>query len=86
MEQLFQTYFVMLFGEKALNHYNIFATYCQYHTCYTSANYCFGKSCIAMTLLFYSRRLVACIRLLSLCVYSLYNVLSPKCQTTQSVN
>ena len=63
-------------GEKALNHYNIFAIHCQYHTCYISANYCFGKSCIALILLFYSHYLVACTRLLLLWV--VYNVLSPK--------
>jgi len=30
-------------GEKALNHYKSLLTHRQYHTCYTSANYCFEK-------------------------------------------
>jgi len=57
-----------------LNHYNIFAIRYQYHTCYTSAHYCFGKSCIALILLFYSRRMHQAF----VAVGSLYNVLSLK--------
>ena len=65
--ELFQTYFCMLL-ERVLDHYNTFVIHCQCHTCYTSANYCSEKSCIALILLFYSRHLVACIRLLLLWV------------------
>jgi len=64
-------------GDKALNHYNSFVTHCQYHTCYTSANYCFGK------ILYCSDSIV--LQSLSrpmhqafIAVGSLYNVLSPK--------
>ena len=45
-----------------------FATHCQYHSCYTSANYCFGKNCTALNQLFYNHYLVVCIRLLLLLV------------------
>jgi len=54
--------------EKALNHYSIFATHCQYHSCYTSANCYFGKNCTALNQLFYNHYLVVCIRLLLLLV------------------
>ena len=81
MEQLFQTYFFHAVGEKVLNHYNIFAIHCQYHTCYTSANYCFGKSCIALILQFYSHYLVACIRLLLLFVIIEHFLLALMVQT-----
>jgi len=71
--------------EKALNHYSIFAALCQYHSCYTSANYCFGKNCTALNQLFYSHYLVVCIRLLLLLV--VYTMCSRRnCQTTQLEN
>ena len=69
-------------GEKALNHNSIFAAHCQYHSCYTSANYCFGKNCTALNQLFYNHYLVVCIRLLLLLV--VYTMCySRNCQTTQ---
>jgi len=68
-----------------LNHYSIFAAHCQYHSCYTSANYCFGKNCTALNQLFYSHYLVVCIRLLLLLV--VYTMCSRRnCQTTQLEN
>ena len=71
-------------GEKALNHYNIFAIHCQYHTFYTSANYGFRKSCIALILLFYSHYFVACIRRLLLLVVCRSTMCSRRnCLTTQ---
>jgi len=72
-------------GEKALNHYSIFAARCQYHSCYTSANYCFRKKCTALNQLFYSHYLVVCIRLLLLLV--VYTMCCRRnCQTTQLEN
>ena len=46
---------------------------------------CFGKSCIALILLFYSHYLVACIRLLLLWVVCII-CCRLNCQTTQSEN
>ena len=78
MEQLFQRYFYAV-GEKVLNWYNTFVMHCRYHTCYTSANYCSGKSCMALILLFYGRYLVVCMwHRAFIAVRSLCNVLSPK--------
>jgi len=77
MEQLFQTYFFHAVGEKVLNHYDIFAIHYQYHACYTSGSYCFGKklycsdSAVLQSL---SRRMHQTF----VAVGSLYNVLSPK--------
>jgi len=64
-------------GEKALNHYSIFAAHCQYHSCYTSANYCFRKKLYcseSVVLQSLSRRMHQAF----VAVSSLYNVLSPK--------
>ena len=65
-----------------------FATHCQYHTCYTSVNCCFEKSCIALILLFYRNYLIACVRLLSLWVVCIFCTMCYRriCQTTRSEN
>jgi len=59
IEQLFQTFFFHAAGEKALNHYSIFAIHCQYNTIVTPAQITVSGKCIALILLFYSHYLVA---------------------------
>ena len=64
-------------GEKALNHYSIFAAHCQYHSCYTQRKLLFWKKlhCSeSVVLQSLSRRMHHAF----VAVGSLYNVLSPK--------
>ena len=86
VELLFQTFFSCCWREsvKPLG-YNISDTYCQYHIYYICANYSSAKSCIALTMLFYSHYLVASIRLLSLRVVCIM-CYRWNCQTTQPEN